>query len=80
MYMWGFPKLGVPFWGPYNGDFGRFGSMLESPILGNYHVSNPLSPALLKIRESVSSLLLLSISSCIANRNNKDNILMISNY
>ena len=31
----GFPKLRVPFWGP------NLGSMLGSPIFGNYHVTVP---------------------------------------
>ena len=34
----GFPKLGVPFWGPNNKDYSIFGSIVGFPILGNYHV------------------------------------------
>ena len=30
----GFPKLWVPFWGPYNKDYSIWGP----PILGNYHL------------------------------------------
>ena len=28
---WGFAKLGVPYWGPYNKDYSRLGSILGSP-------------------------------------------------
>ena len=31
-----FPKLGVPFWGPHNKDYSILGSILGSPIVGNY--------------------------------------------
>ena len=34
----GFPKLGVPLWGPSNKGYGTWGSILGPPILGNYHV------------------------------------------
>ena len=34
----GFPKLGVPFWGPYTKDYSILGSKLGSPILGNYQL------------------------------------------
>ena len=30
----GFPKLGLPFWGPNNKDHSIFGSILGSPYLG----------------------------------------------
>ena len=33
-----FPKLGVPFGGPYNKDYSILGSTLGSSILGNYHI------------------------------------------
>ena len=36
----GFPKLGVPFWGPYIKDNSILGSILGSLILGNYHIGN----------------------------------------
>ena len=35
----GFLKLGVPFGGPHNKDYSILGSILGSPILGNYHMS-----------------------------------------
>ena len=35
----GFPKLGVPFWGPHNKDYSILGSILGPPILGNYHIT-----------------------------------------
>ena len=34
-YFGGFPELGVPFWGPYDGDYNMLG-----PILGSTHVGN----------------------------------------
>ena len=34
-----FPKLGYPYWGPYNKDYSILGSILGPPILGNYHVA-----------------------------------------
>ena len=38
-YIYGaFPKLGVPFRGPNNKDYSILGSILGSPILGNYHI------------------------------------------
>ena len=33
-YIWGFPKLGVPFWAPYNKDYNISGSVLGFPYLG----------------------------------------------
>ena len=30
----GFPKLGVPLWGPHHKDYGILGSILGSPYLG----------------------------------------------
>ena len=33
-----FPKLCVPFWGPYKKDYSILGSILGSPFLGNYQV------------------------------------------
>ena len=30
----GFPKLGVPFWGPYNKDYSILGSRMGSPYFG----------------------------------------------
>ena len=30
----GFPKLGVPFWGPNNKDYSILGSILRSPYFG----------------------------------------------
>ena len=37
--IWGFPELGVPFWGPYNGDYSTLGSLLQVPRLsGNYQL------------------------------------------
>ena len=43
--IWGFPKIEVPSWGPYNLDYDILGSILGLPILGNYHIissGNPL--------------------------------------
>ena len=41
----GFPKLGVPFWGPYNKDYRILGSILgPPPIVGNYHFHRVTSP------------------------------------
>ena len=40
MYPWaqgpykGLPKLGVPFWGPYNKDYSILGSIMGSPYFG----------------------------------------------
>ena len=40
MSTWGFPKIrGTLFGVPYNGDYSILGSILGSPILGNYHMS-----------------------------------------
>ena len=30
----GFPKLGVPYWGPHNKDYSILGSILGSPYFG----------------------------------------------
>ena len=37
----GFPKLGVPFWGSDKRDHSILGSLLGSPILGNYQIGLP---------------------------------------
>ena len=34
----GFLKLGVPLWGPHNKDYSTLGSILGSPIEGDYHI------------------------------------------
>ena len=36
----GFPKLGVPFWGPNNKDYSILGLHWGSPILGKYQVGS----------------------------------------
>ena len=44
----GFPKLGVPFWGPYNKDYSISGSILGSSYLGNL----PYDPEELLLHEA----------------------------
>ena len=34
VWVWGFPKLGVPFWGPNNKEYSILGSVLGSPKFG----------------------------------------------
>ena len=34
LFLWGFPKLEVPFWGLYDKDHSIFGSILGSPYFG----------------------------------------------
>ena len=39
-----FPKLGVPFWGPYNKDYSILGSILGSSYLGKLPNQNSSHP------------------------------------
>ena len=41
---WGFPKLGEPFEGSQCQDDGIWGSILRSPILGNYQILSNFRP------------------------------------
>ena len=56
MYIWGCPKIrGTLFEGPHTKDYSILGSILGSPVLGDYHIgprhgAGPHAMALLKLR------------------------------